>query len=127
MTIRIAAGFLAFFAAGLVVAPAETSARNGGREFRAAGARPAVAQTANQRLRQRRLSRDEWWGAAPWYGGYYDDPNQSSYVPPVQQQPTAPAIVHPNSPSRSGCTTQSYKVPSESGKGERTVKVVNCY
>jgi hypothetical protein len=149
MTMRIASSLLAFFAAGLILTPGETSAR-GGRGYRAPVARAAaVARIPYANIRQRRLARNaSWYGGYGSYGyydggyGYYDGDYgnyyntqyQPSYVPSVQQQPTGPAVVYPNQPtakatsavaSRSGCTPKTYKVPSESG-GQRTVKIVNC-
>jgi len=141
MTMRIASSLLVFFAAGLILTPVETSAR-GGRGYRAPVARAAaVTRIPNANIRQRRLARDaSWYGGYGGYGyydggyGYYSGQYQSSYVPSVQQQPAGPAVVYPNQPtakgasavaSRSGCTPQTYKVPSESG-GQRTVKIVNC-
>jgi hypothetical protein len=69
-------------------------------------------------------------GLAP-YDGYYQ---YSSYGSP-DQQPMGPAMVYPNQPQtnqpqtnqpqRSGCSTQTYSVPSESG-GQRPVKIVTC-
>jgi hypothetical protein len=143
MTIRIAGSFLAIFAAGLILAPIETFARGGGRGFRApiarpavaaAIARPAVARTANRRFQQRR-GLAPYGGYYPWYGGYYYyDDQYSSYGSP-DQQPMGPAMVYPNQPQtnqpqtnqpqRSGCSTQTYSVPSESG-GQRSVKIVTC-
>ena len=53
-------------------------------------------------------------------GGYYDP----STVAP-DEEPTYPANAYPNPPRRLGCSTQTYKVPSESG-GQASVKVVRC-
>src|SRR5262245_42912779 len=139
MTMRIASSLLVFFAAGLILTPAETSAR-GGRGYRAPVARAAATRISNANIRQRRLTRDAGYGGSGGYGyydggyGYYNGQYQSSYVPSVQQQPAGPAVVYPNQPtakgtsavaSRSGCTPKTYRVPSKSG-GQRTVKIVNC-
>jgi hypothetical protein len=153
MTARIASSLLAFFAAGLILTPGETSAR-GGRGYRAPVARAAaVARMPYANIRQRRWARNaSWYGGYGGYGGYgyydggygYYDPGygddynrqyQSSYVPPVQQQPAGPKVVYSNQPtakattsavaSRSGCMPKTYNVPSEGG-GQRAVKIVNC-
>ena len=56
-----------------------------------------------------------------WYGGYYDP---STTTP--DEPPTYPTAAYPYvRPPHSGCSTQTYKVPSESG-GEASVKVVRC-
>jgi hypothetical protein len=97
MTIRIAAGFLAIFAIGLIAAPVETSARGGGGGgggggfagghamsfrggFRAPMVRPAIArpqQVASAGIRtapfahfRRTIGPRRVWVGAPWYGDY---------------------------------------------------------
>ena len=150
MTIRIAAGFLAILATGLIAAPVETSAR-GGRAFagghavsfrggfRAPMIRPAIARpqrvAAPARIRAARFAHfrrpigpRRVWVGAPWYGDYgvpwYGDYGDSSYVAPDQQsQPEATPTTQ--TPRRLGCSAQTYKVPSEAG-GETSVKVVRC-
>jgi len=142
MTIRIAAGFLAILATGLIAAPVETSAR-GGRAFagghavsfrggfRAPMIRPAIARPQRvavpARIRAARFAHfrrpigpRRVWVGAPWYGDYGD----SSYVAPGQQgKPEATPTTQ--TPRRLGCSAQTYKVPSEAG-GETSVKVVHC-
>ena len=156
MTMRIASSLLAFFAAGLILTPGETSAR-GGRGYRAPVARAAaVARIPHANIRQRRWARNApWYGGYGGYGGYgysdggydyydpgygddYNRPYQSSHVPSVQQQPAGPKVVYSNQPtakattsavaSRSGCTPKTYKTYNvpSEGGGQRTIKIVNC-
>jgi hypothetical protein len=148
MTIRIAAGFLAILATGLIAAPVETSAR-GGRAFggghamsfrggfRAPMSRPAIARPQRvavpARIRaarfapfRRTIGPRRVWVGAPWYGDYgapwYGDYGDSSNAVPDQQPEATPT---PQTPRRLGCSAQTYKVPSEAG-GETSVKVVRC-
>src|SRR5262245_2929740 len=140
MTTRIASSLLAFFAAGLILTPGETSAR-GGRGFRAPVARAAaLAGIPYANILQRRWARNaSWYGGYGGYGyydpgygyydpGYGDDYNrqyQSSSVPSVQQQPAGPKVVYSSQltakattsavASRSGCAPKTYNVPSEGG------------
>jgi hypothetical protein len=139
MTIRIASGFLAIFVTGLIAAPVETSARGvaGGHAmsfrggFRAPMMRPAIARPQRvavpARIRtapfahfRHAIGPRRVWVGAPWYGDYGD----STYVVPEQSQPVASPTTEPP-PRRLGCTTLTYKVPSEAG-GETSVKVVGC-
>ena len=139
MTIRIASGFLAIFVTGLITAPVETSARGvaGGHAmsfrggFRAPMMRPAIARPQRvavpARIRtapfahfRHAIGPRRVWVGAPWYGDYGD----STYVVPEQSQPVASPTTEPP-PRRLGCTTLTYKVPSEAG-GETSVKVVGC-
>jgi hypothetical protein len=66
-------------------------------------------------------------GAVPF--GYYDDGYSGYYDPPTvtpDQQPSYPTAAYPYvKPPRSGCSTQTYKVPSEGG-GEASINVVRC-
>src|SRR5262249_59861909 len=138
MDIRIAAGFLAVLAVGLIAAPVETSARGGGFAgvhgmsfrggFRAPMIRPAIARPQRvavpARIRtapfahfRHAIGPRRVWVGAPWYGDYGD----STYVVPEQSQPVASPTTEPP-PRRLGCTTLTYKVPSEAG-GETSVKV----
>jgi hypothetical protein len=149
MTIRIAAGFLAILASGLIAAPVETSARGGGFAgghamsfrggFRAPMIRPAIARPQRfavpARIRtapfahfRHAIGPRRVWVGAPWYGDYgapwYGDYGVSTYiVPDEQSQPVASPTTEP--PRRLGCSAQTYKVPSEAG-GERSVKVWGC-
>jgi hypothetical protein len=135
MTIRIVAGFLAILAAGLIVSPVETSARGGAfagaraapfhAGFRAI--RPAVAgihRAPFAHFRNRRFfgagSPVVVWGDG-YYPGYYDSSAAAPEEQPAYESTEAPKVQRP----RSGCTTQIYKVPSESG-GEASIKVVRC-
>ena len=96
MTIRIACGFLAILAIGLIAAPVETSARGGGGGgggrggghgmsfrggFRAPMIRPAIARpqrvavpartrTAPFAHFRRGIGPRRVWVGAPWYGDY---------------------------------------------------------
>src|SRR5215467_3050878 len=149
MTIRIAAGFLAVLAVGLIAAPVETSARGGGFAgvhgmsfrggFRAPMIRPAIARPQRvavpARIRtapfahfRRTIGPRRVWVGAPWYGDYaapwYGDYGDSTYVVPEQSQPVAGPTTEPP-PRRFGCSAQTYKVPSEAG-GETSVKVFGC-
>jgi hypothetical protein len=67
---------------------------------------------------------------APGWGGpygYYD--NSGYYVPSTaapDEQPAYPTTIYPYvEPPRSSCSTQTYKVQSETG-GEASVNVVRC-
>jgi len=147
MTIRIASGFLAIFVIGLIAVPVETSARGvtGGHAmsfrggFRAPMMRPAIARPQRvavpARIRTAPLAHFRHaigprrvWVGAPWYGDYaapwYGDYSDSTYIVPEQSQPVASPTTEPP-PRRLGCTTLTYKVPSEAG-GETSVKVVAC-
>jgi hypothetical protein len=72
------------------------------------------------------------WGAPyGYYGdsGYLDPstvaPDEQPTVAP-DEQPAYPTTAYPYvKPPRSGCSTQTYKVPSEAG-GEASVNVVRC-
>jgi hypothetical protein len=147
ISIRIATAFLAIFAAGLIITPVETSARSGGfagshaipshagfpgrmvrpglgRGFPARTARPGFAGIHGLRhFRHRRFvgAGAPWgaWGYAPSDLGYYEPPA----VAPEEQPSDEPIPMQ--APPRRGCSTQIYKVPSESG-GEVSVKVVRC-
>jgi hypothetical protein len=91
MTIRIAAGFLAILATGLIAAPVESSARGGGFAgghamsfrggFRAPMIRPAIARPQRvavpARIRtapfahfRHAIGPRGGWVGAPWYGDY---------------------------------------------------------
>jgi hypothetical protein len=142
---RLAIAIIAVFATGLILTPVETSARNGGGfagshaigfrgGFPARAVRPAFRPAFRPALgrahgvthfRHRRFSGAgaSWgaWGYAPYdlgYG-YYEPPGVVSEEQPSEGPSPAPP------PPRRGCTTQIYKVPSESG-GEVPVKVVRC-
>jgi hypothetical protein len=73
------------------------------------------------------------WVGAPWYGygdygaPWYGDYGDSTYVAPAApiQSDASPTAESNLAPPRSGCTAQTYKVPSEAG-GETSVKVVRC-
>jgi hypothetical protein len=145
MTIRIAAGFLAVLAVGLIAAPVETSARGGGFAgshgmsfgggFRAPIIRPAIARPQRVAVAagpfahfRHAIGPRRVWVGAPWYGDYgapwYGDYGVSTYVVPDEQsQPVASRTTEP--PRRLGCSAQTYKVPSEAG-GETSVKVWGC-
>jgi hypothetical protein len=149
MTIRIAAGFLAILAIGLIAAPVETSARGGGFAgghamsfrggFRAPMIRPiarpqrvavpARTRTASFAPFRRTIGPRRVWVGAPWYGDYgygdYGVPWYGDYgvSPDEQSQPVASPTTEP--PRRLGCSAQTYKVPSEAG-GETSVKVWGC-
>ena len=91
----------------------------GGRQFSGAGrARPFAGRAVHRRF-------GRVW-AAPY--GYYDD---SGYYDPAaggpNEQPSYTTGPSPNMPPprHSGCTTQTYKVPSEAG-GQASVDVVHC-
>src|SRR5215470_4451267 len=131
MTIRIAAGFLAVLAVGLIAAPVETSARGGGFAgvhgmsfrggFRAPMIRPAIARPQRvavpARIRtapfahfRHGIGPRRVWVGAPWYGDY----GAPTYVVPDEQnQLVASPTAGP--PRRLGCGAQTYKVPSEAG------------
>ncbi len=149
MIIRIVASFLAVLATGLIAAPVETSARGGAFTgghsfrggFRAPITRPAIARPTRvavparihntvpfARFRHSTGPRRIW---SPWYSDYggpwYGDYGDSTYVAPDSQSPsaTSPTPDSDTAPRRLGCSTQSYRVPSEAG-GETSVKVVRC-
>ena len=80
------------------------------------------------------------WGALYGYygdGGYYDPSTVAADEQPTyptvaypfvapDEQPTYPTTPYPyGKPPRSSCSTQTYKVPSESG-GEASINVVRC-
>ena len=76
------------------------------------------------RAEDQRFGHYRGWGAPYGYYGDsgYDDP---STVAP-DEQPTYPTAAYPYvKPPRSSCSTQTYKVPSETG-GEASVNVVRC-
>jgi hypothetical protein len=139
---------------GLMVAPAETSARSGG--FVAApawgAARPSVATPISARpswpqrmtgafpasIKGFRMSRrfehrlpgfPTWWGYASYPPDYYP----SEYAAPYGEVPYAyPSMENFSERSRPvvtyqpGCRTDTQKVPSESG-GERSINITRCY
>jgi hypothetical protein len=151
MTIRIAASVLAIVAIGSIAAPAEISARGlagGGRAIPIVGghlpiARPALrAHTPFARFRHRRRFFDNGFAAGVWsygdgYGGYYEPTGDAvPYDAPPDSYPTAAPPPPPYTgpvreriiyvmPARPSCSTQTYKVPAESG-GERSINVVRC-
>jgi hypothetical protein len=149
MTLRIAAGLLAIFATGAMLAPVETNARGGGfvggRAMPVHGAlpgplvrpgmapppvavRPArVNPLPFAHLRHRRFVETgvlSSWGDLPWgsgYGsGYYDS---SSYLPPLEQ----PAYTYPTSsyPVADGPVRERiiYVLPPRPSCGTQTYKV----
>jgi hypothetical protein len=140
MSTRLAIAIVAVFATGLILTPVEASARNGGFAgshaigfhggFPARAVRPAFRPALGRthgvtHFRHRRFSGAgaSWgaWGYAPYdlgYG-YYEPPAVVSEGQPSEEPSPAPP------PPRRGCSTQIYKVPSESG-GEVPVKVVRC-
>src|SRR5262249_48048702 len=150
MAIRIAAGFRAILAIGLIAAPVETSARGGGfggghgmsfrGGFRAPMIRPAIARpqrvavpartrTAPFAHFRRGIGPRRVWVGAPWYGGYGDGAYGVALVRGHGgfPGPGKPPVVRPTTqpPRRLGCSAQTYKVPSEAG-GETSVKVWGC-
>src|SRR5262245_18265861 len=138
MRVRIAAGILGTFAAGvLIFEPVETSARGsgfaGGRTMRAAIIRPAIvpphpvvaplraraAPFAHIRLRRAPAV----WIGDPWDMDYDDSPFVSpdeQYLPNTTPSPDADVI-----PRRLGCSKQFDRVCAEEA-GNRTVAVVRC-
>jgi hypothetical protein len=185
MNSRIAAGLLAIFATGLIVAPVETAARGGGFAgggrampvvggFRGPIARPPIAAPVRPvaapagtraapfarapfarapfarvpfarapfaHLRHRRFFSAglpvSIWGDAPGYSGYLDpsyyygappDPGIYSYpataAPAADVAPVRERVIYVM-PPRPSCSTQTYRVPAESG-GERSINVVRC-
>ena len=146
MTVRIAAGFLAVVAVGLIAAPVESSASGGGFAgghgmsfrggFRAPMIRPAIARpqrvavpagirTAPIAHFRHAIGPRRVWVGAPWYGDYgYGDYGNSTYVVPDEQsQPVARPTTQ--TPRRLGCSAQTYKVPSEAG-GETEFSLHLC-
>jgi hypothetical protein len=92
----------------------------GGRHFGGA----VRARQFGGRAVHRRFSRvwgDGYYDGSGYYDGGYYDP---STVAP-DEEPTYQANPYANPPRRLGCSTQTYKVPSESG-GQASVKVVRC-
>ena len=144
MTVRVAAGFLAILAAGLIAAPVESSAGSGAfagsramqfqRGVQAPTSRPAVGRPRPvaapgrvhaghfKRFRHRRAPVVVVVGV-PWYGGYDD----STYLAPDEQGPSvSPPTEADTMRPPPGCRAQAYKVRSEDG-GERSVEVVRCW
>jgi hypothetical protein len=67
---------------------------------------------------------------APGWGGPYGYYDNSGYYDPStaapDEQPAYPTTIYPYvEPPRSSCSTQTYKVQSETG-GEASVNVVRC-
>lgn len=116
--------------------------------FHAPIARPAIPVrpfTARPRVRapfahfrNRRFFDAGWpiatWGDTSGYSGYYD-PNAGAVpyeqptngyppLPPREAGPVRERIIYVM-PARPSCSTQTYKVPAESG-GERSIDVVRC-
>jgi hypothetical protein len=76
------------------------------------------------RAEHQRYGHYRGWGAP--YGYYGDDGYYDPSTVAPDEQPTYPTATYPYlKPPRSGCATQTYKVPSEDG-GEASVNVVRC-
>lgn len=81
-------------------------------------------------LRHRRLSSGgvSVWGDAPWYSDYTDPANYYGSYPatayPADSAPIRERVIYvvPRVP---GCSTQTYRVPGDSG-GKRSINVVRC-
>jgi hypothetical protein len=137
MRVQIAASILGIFSAGgLIFEAVEASARGGafagGRAVPGFGAamirpQPIVAPVRARvapfaHMRHRRAP-----GAMSVAEPRYDDYNDSTVVPPDEQNlaDTNPSPDANVIPRRLGCTKQIYRVRSEEG-GTRTVAVVRC-
>jgi hypothetical protein len=68
------------------------------------------------------------WGDAPWYSDYTDPASYYGSYPaaasPADDVPVQERVIYVM-PPRPGCTTQTYRVPADSG-GKRSINVVRC-
>jgi hypothetical protein len=72
------------------------------------------------------VSRPAWGGPYGYYGYYGDNGYYDPSTAAPDEQPAYPITTYPYAkPPHSGCSTQTYKVPSEAG-GEASVNVVRC-